>query len=87
VKHIGIDPAYGEPPVIDPAPAIFQEPAGSIIILLNPQSIARDIIDSMLIAEFRFRGRFECLGFYLTDYFHISVKKKDMAVKCPGTAF
>jgi hypothetical protein len=87
VQHVRIDTADNKPPVIDTAPAVFEEPAGSCIIILYLQCIPGNIEYAILIAEFRPRSRLQGIGFDFPHGFHIAVEKEDMTVKGPSTTF
>jgi hypothetical protein len=86
VEHIGIDPADGKPAVIDPAPPVFQKPAGALIVVLHLQCIARDVEDAVLVAELRSRRGLEGFGLDLPYTPDIPVEKEDVAVKRAGAA-
>jgi hypothetical protein len=81
VKHIRVNAADGKTVVINPAPAIFQKPAGSRVVLLCPYCIPGNVENAILVAKFGRRGRSEseriegfCRGY-------VSIEKEYMAVK------
>ena len=81
VEHIRVNAADGKTAVINPAPAIFQKPAGSGIVLLCPYCITGNIENAILVAKFRCRGRFErgrIKGFY---HGYVPIEQEYMAVK------
>jgi hypothetical protein len=87
VEHVWVDTAYGKPPVIDRAPAIFKEPAGSLFIVFDFQGIAGDIECTVLVAELGIRGGFECIRIDCTCRGYLLLQQEDVTVECPGTAF
>jgi hypothetical protein len=86
VEHIGVDAADGKPAVINPAPAIFKEPAGTCLIILYPESVPGDIENPVLVAELRPRCRLKGLWFDLPYNFYVPVKEEDVTIEAPGTA-
>jgi hypothetical protein len=86
VEHVRINPADGEPLVIDPAPAVFQEPAGSLFIILYSEGIAGNIENTVLVAELRSWRRFK--RFWLDRFhdFHVAVQEKDVTIEGAGAA-
>jgi hypothetical protein len=81
VKHIRINAADGKTAVINPAPAIFQKPAVSGIVLPCPYCIPGNVENAILVAKFRCRSWFEsgriesfCCGY-------VPIKQEDMTVK------
>jgi hypothetical protein len=87
MEHIGIDPADCKPLVIDPAPAGFEKPAGSIRIVFYPEGIAGYVKGTVLVAEFRAWRRFEGRQIYFSCLFNLPVKKEHVTVKSAGAAF
>ena len=63
VEHVRINAADCKTAFVNPAPSVFQEPAGSTGIILCPQCIPRDIEYTVLVAEFGSRCGFESGGF------------------------
>ena len=54
--------------------------------IFHPNCISRNIQHTVLVAEFRIRGRFECIWI---DFFHIgqlAIQQKDVPVDGPGAA-
>jgi hypothetical protein len=81
VEHIRVNATDGKTAVINPAPAIFQKPAGSGIVLLCPYCIPGNIENAILVAKFWRRGRFDrgrIKGFY---HGNVSIEQEYMAVK------
>jgi hypothetical protein len=81
VKHIRVNAADGKTAVINPAPAIFQKPAGSGIVLPCPYCIPGNVENAILVAKFRCWSWFEsgriesfCCGY-------VPIKQEDMTVK------
>jgi hypothetical protein len=86
VEHVRVDSADGKPLVIDPAPAVLEEPAGSLCIISHFQCVTGNIKRTVLIAELGVRRRFKRIWIDRTDTLHVAVKQEDMAIECPGTA-
>jgi hypothetical protein len=60
VEHKWINPTDSKTVVVDPAPSVFQKPAGLTVIILCPYCIPRDIKYAVLVAKFGCRCRFDC---------------------------
>jgi hypothetical protein len=60
VEHIRVNATDGKTAVINPAPAIFQKPAGSGIVLPCPQCIPGNVENAILVAKFWCRSWFKC---------------------------
>jgi hypothetical protein len=86
VEHVRVDPAYDKPLVVDPAPAVFKEPARSPGIISYFKGITGNIERAVLVAELGIRGRFDRLWIDRPDRGYIPVKQEDMAVEYAGTA-
>ena len=86
MEHVRVDAADRWPVFIDPAPAIFEEPAGSITVVLCPQRIPGDIKYTVLVAELGLRGRFDRGRIEGPDTGHFAIDQKNMAVERAGAA-
>jgi hypothetical protein len=62
VEHVWINTTDSKTVVINPAPSVLQEQAGSTRIILRPQSIPRNIKYAVLVAKFGCRCWFESFG-------------------------
>jgi hypothetical protein len=60
MEHIRVNAADGKTTVINPAPAIFEKPAGSGIVFPGPQCIPGNVENAMLVTEFWCRSWFKC---------------------------
>lgn len=80
-----IDPAAGEPLLIDPALSILEEPAGSRRVILHFWGIPGNREDTMLVAELRIRGGFIRTGIDLFQFSDITIEKENMAAYRTGT--
>jgi hypothetical protein len=87
VEHIRVNPADGKSVFINPAPAIFQKPAGSCFVVLCPQSITGNIENTILIAKFGCRSRFESGRIQCFYCGYVTIEQEYVAVERPGTAF
>jgi hypothetical protein len=87
VKHVGINAAYGKTAFVNPALSVFQEPAGSAIIILYPNCIPGDVENTVLVAEFGCRRRFDSSRINCFYSGYIAIKQEHVSVECPGTAF
>jgi len=84
VEHVWINTTDGKTAVINPAPSVFQKPAGSRFIIPCPYRIPRDIEYAILVAKFGCRRRFErrWIKFFYCGY--VAIEQEYMAVECPG---
>jgi len=87
VEHIGVNATDGKSVFIDPAPAIFQKPAGSGFVVLCPQGITGNIENTILIAKFGCRSRFESGRIQCFYCGYVTIEQEYVAVERPGTAF
>jgi len=86
VKHIRVNAADSKTAVINPAPAVFQKPAGSGIIILCPYCIPGNVENAILVAQFGRRGRFESGRINCFYCGYVTIEQEYMAVECPRTA-
>jgi hypothetical protein len=87
VKHVGINAAYGKTVFVNPALSVFQEPAGSFIIIPYPNCVPGNVKNTVLIAEFGCRSRFYSSSIKCFYSGYIKIKQENVSVECSGTAF
>jgi hypothetical protein len=87
VKHVWINAAYGKTAFIYPALSVFQEPAGSVVIIPYPYCIPGDVKNTVLVTEFGCRCRFDSSRINFFYYGYITIKQENVSVECSGTAF
>jgi hypothetical protein len=82
MEHVGIDPAYGKPLIVDAAPAVFEEYAGAV--RLRPEGVARYVEAALLVAGIEVRRRDEGVRRKPADTVGVLFEQKDMAVELAG---
>ena len=86
VKHVRVDPAYGKPAVIDSAPPVLKEPAGSLPVIFYFEGVTGDVECAVLVAELRVRRGLQCVRIDLPGRRYIPFQQEDMAIERPGAA-
>ncbi|OQB34658.1 MAG: hypothetical protein BWY05_01574 [Euryarchaeota archaeon ADurb.Bin165] len=82
VKHVGINPAYGETLIIYPAPVIGEKDTGTI--LLYPECIAGYVKIPLFIRQLKSGCRDQQGRVHIHNSLCIRIKQKDVPVKFCG---
>lgn len=84
VEHVGVDPADGEPAVVDGAPAAGEEDAGAV--RSRPEGVARYVEPPLLIAGVEVRRRDDGVRRKRADPVGVVFEEEDVTVELAGAA-